>query len=232
MSTTKREYDSRVNDRQIQTIEEKVDTSKALDASLVNTKSSGTESKEQDTSSRSRNDTHADDADIRPIYDEESMAEVQTTAESMSLLQDNSILSNLNSIMKERLYGGGGIPFQLKSDSLPTDVLMQKLTNTTILHQRFNSKKLNMLVKTKMQDGKDIKTKQGKYLEILKSKTKSKDNDKGSRSKITQHEETSLQHDKDQRLKNLTTKQSQQVQGSKIQDLTSGIRRPHIRGDC
>ncbi|GKA00651.1 hypothetical protein Tco_0673201 [Tanacetum coccineum] len=99
----KREYDSRVNDRQIQTIEEKVDTSKALDASLVNTKSSGTESKEQDTSSRSRNDTHADDADIRPIYDEESMAEVQTTAESMSLLQDNSILSNLNSIMKERL---------------------------------------------------------------------------------------------------------------------------------
>ncbi|GKE86047.1 hypothetical protein Tco_1559789 [Tanacetum coccineum] len=27
------------------------------------------------------------------------------------------------------------------------------------------------------------------------------------------------------------TKQSQEVQGSKIQDLTSGIRRPHIRGD-
>nr|GFB61228.1 hypothetical protein [Tanacetum cinerariifolium] len=40
-----------------------------------------TESKEQDTSSRSGNDTHADDADIRPIYDEEPMAEVQTTAE-------------------------------------------------------------------------------------------------------------------------------------------------------
>ncbi|GKD81901.1 hypothetical protein Tco_1348740 [Tanacetum coccineum] len=33
-----------------------------------------------DTSSRSRNDAHADDADIRPIYDEEPMAEVQTTA--------------------------------------------------------------------------------------------------------------------------------------------------------
>nr|GEU81308.1 hypothetical protein [Tanacetum cinerariifolium] len=41
----------------------------------------GTESKEHDTSSRSRNDAHADDADIRPIYDEEPMAEVQTTAE-------------------------------------------------------------------------------------------------------------------------------------------------------
>ncbi|GJR12252.1 hypothetical protein Tco_0794904 [Tanacetum coccineum] len=40
----------------------------------------GTESKEQDTSSRSGNDAHVDDADIRPIYAEEPMAEVQTTA--------------------------------------------------------------------------------------------------------------------------------------------------------
>ncbi|GJX23789.1 hypothetical protein Tco_0228234 [Tanacetum coccineum] len=72
----KREYDSRVNERQMQTTEEKVDTSKALDASLVETESSRTESGEQDTSSRSGNDAHADDADIRPIYDEELMAEV------------------------------------------------------------------------------------------------------------------------------------------------------------
>nr|GEY37675.1 hypothetical protein [Tanacetum cinerariifolium] len=77
----KREYDSRVNDKQIQAIEEKVDTSKALDAGLVDTESSGIESKEQDTSSRSGNDAHADDADIRPMYDEEPMAEVQTTTE-------------------------------------------------------------------------------------------------------------------------------------------------------
>nr|GEW22750.1 RNA-directed DNA polymerase, eukaryota [Tanacetum cinerariifolium] len=41
---------------------------------------SETESKKQDTSSRSRNDTDADNAYIRPIYDEESMAEVQLTA--------------------------------------------------------------------------------------------------------------------------------------------------------
>ncbi|GJW48181.1 hypothetical protein Tco_0079827 [Tanacetum coccineum] len=76
----KREYDTRVNERQMQTIEGKVDMSKALDASLVDTESSGTESKEQDTSSRSGNDAHADDADIRTIYDEEPMAKVQTTA--------------------------------------------------------------------------------------------------------------------------------------------------------
>ncbi|GJU96955.1 hypothetical protein Tco_1326226 [Tanacetum coccineum] len=50
---------------------------------------------------------------------------------------------------------------------------------------------------TRSQGGKDDQDKQGKYLEISKSKTKSKDNDRGSRSKITQHEGTSLQHNKD-----------------------------------
>nr|GEW18237.1 hypothetical protein [Tanacetum cinerariifolium] len=77
----KREYDSWVNERQLQTTNEKVDMSKALDASSIDTESSRTESKEQDTSSRSGNDTHNDGADIRPIYDEEHMAKVQTTAE-------------------------------------------------------------------------------------------------------------------------------------------------------
>ncbi|GJT56888.1 hypothetical protein Tco_0991942 [Tanacetum coccineum] len=77
----KEEYNSWVNERQMQTTEDKVDSSKALDASLVDTESSGTALKEQDTSSRSRNDAHADDVDIRPIYNEEPIAEVQTTAE-------------------------------------------------------------------------------------------------------------------------------------------------------
>ncbi|GJZ87271.1 hypothetical protein Tco_0658881 [Tanacetum coccineum] len=75
----KREHDSRVNERQTQTTMEKVDTSKELDASSVIIKSNGTESQEQDTSSRSGNDAHVDDADIRPIYDEEPKAEVQMT---------------------------------------------------------------------------------------------------------------------------------------------------------
>nr|GEV08970.1 hypothetical protein [Tanacetum cinerariifolium] len=64
----------------MQTTEEKVDTSKALDASLVDTKSSGTKSKEHDTSNRSGNDAHADDAYIRPIYDEEPMAKGKESA--------------------------------------------------------------------------------------------------------------------------------------------------------
>nr|GEU71991.1 hypothetical protein [Tanacetum cinerariifolium] len=76
----KREYDRWVNERHMQITEEKIDTSKALDVSSVDTESSKTKSKEHDTSSSFGNDAH-DDANIRPIYDEEPMAEVQTTAE-------------------------------------------------------------------------------------------------------------------------------------------------------
>nr|GFA94754.1 hypothetical protein [Tanacetum cinerariifolium] len=54
----KREYDSWVNERQMQTTEEKVDMSQPLDASSVDTESSRPESKEQDTSSSSGNDAH------------------------------------------------------------------------------------------------------------------------------------------------------------------------------
>ncbi|GKA26834.1 hypothetical protein Tco_0712943 [Tanacetum coccineum] len=63
----KQEYNSWVNERQMQTTEDKVDSSKALDASLVDTESSGTALKEQDTSSRSGNDARlSDEADNRP----------------------------------------------------------------------------------------------------------------------------------------------------------------------
>ncbi|GJW13996.1 hypothetical protein Tco_0018129 [Tanacetum coccineum] len=54
---------------------------KALDANLVVMKSSGTDPKKQDESNRKGNDTNTDDADIKPTYDEEPMAEVQLTAE-------------------------------------------------------------------------------------------------------------------------------------------------------
>ncbi|GJT42011.1 hypothetical protein Tco_0941876 [Tanacetum coccineum] len=67
--------------RQMQKQESKVDMGKAADADLVVKESSGTESGKQDTSSRSGNDADADNANIRPIYDEEPMAEVQLTAE-------------------------------------------------------------------------------------------------------------------------------------------------------
>ncbi|GJQ98144.1 hypothetical protein Tco_0009283 [Tanacetum coccineum] len=67
-----RQYDRRVNKRQMQT---------------------RTESEVQDESSRSGNDTDTDDVDIRPIYDEEPMAEVSKTIEqTTSLLINNADL--------------------------------------------------------------------------------------------------------------------------------------------
>ncbi|GJW06294.1 hypothetical protein Tco_1568717 [Tanacetum coccineum] len=77
----KQEYDSRTNKRQMQSTEGKVDSSKALDASLVVAKCSGTKSDKQDTSSSLGNYlTHVVDADIRPVNDQVSFAEVQLTA--------------------------------------------------------------------------------------------------------------------------------------------------------
>nr|GEY40910.1 hypothetical protein [Tanacetum cinerariifolium] len=71
----KRVYESRVNEREMQTTEEKVDTSKALDASLVITECSATNMEKQDTSSKLRNH-----ADIKLVYDEEPMAEGKESA--------------------------------------------------------------------------------------------------------------------------------------------------------
>ncbi|GKF71153.1 hypothetical protein Tco_0207267, partial [Tanacetum coccineum] len=71
-----RQYERRVNKRHMQMQESKIDTGKAVDNGLVVIKSNGTESEVQDDSSMSGNDT-----DIRPIYDEEPMAQVQLTAE-------------------------------------------------------------------------------------------------------------------------------------------------------
>ncbi|GKD10634.1 hypothetical protein Tco_1190319 [Tanacetum coccineum] len=69
--------------QQMQTTEDKVDSSKALDASLVDTESSGTTLKRSKIQAAEFRDmiNMLDDADIRPIYDEEPMTEVQTTAE-------------------------------------------------------------------------------------------------------------------------------------------------------
>nr|GEU29025.1 zf-CCHC domain-containing protein/DUF4219 domain-containing protein/UBN2 domain-containing protein [Tanacetum cinerariifolium] len=66
-STMLLNYDRRVNKRQMQTHESKIDTGKAMDANLVITKSSGTELDVQDDSSRLGNDRNTDDADMRPL---------------------------------------------------------------------------------------------------------------------------------------------------------------------
>ncbi|GJY71680.1 hypothetical protein Tco_0475383 [Tanacetum coccineum] len=119
------------------------------------------------------------------------------------------------------LYGGDGVPFQLKSDSLPH--AHAQTTKTYYKHQYSRIKKVRELKTktsanpdvqdlpsryqvyqgrllasfqddakyehvsqdTRSQGGKDDQDKQGKDLEISDVMTKSKDNDKVSRSKIT-----------------------------------------------
>ncbi|GJX25058.1 hypothetical protein Tco_0231354 [Tanacetum coccineum] len=80
----KMEYESRVNERQPDQKQGKDDYESGLEClRLVIIESNGTESKEQDTSSRSGNDAHVDDADIRPIYDEEPKAELHKEKEHL-----------------------------------------------------------------------------------------------------------------------------------------------------
>nr|GEX06376.1 retrovirus-related Pol polyprotein from transposon TNT 1-94 [Tanacetum cinerariifolium] len=74
----KREYDRRMNDRMMQSKEGKVDSSKALNAGLVITESSGTESDKHDTSNTSGNDTDALDVDIRLKSNKEPRAKVDS----------------------------------------------------------------------------------------------------------------------------------------------------------
>ncbi|GKE59745.1 hypothetical protein Tco_1510112, partial [Tanacetum coccineum] len=65
----------RKDDRMMHSKEGKVDSSKALDASLVVTESNETESERHVPSNRSENDTHVEDVDIKPVNDNEPMAE-------------------------------------------------------------------------------------------------------------------------------------------------------------
>ncbi|GJY79743.1 hypothetical protein Tco_0485544 [Tanacetum coccineum] len=95
----KREYDSRVNKRHMQSKKGKVDSSKALNAGLVITESSGTESDKQDTSSRSGNDTDALDANIRLVSNKEPRAEVQLTAQHNVLANEQQ-----HTVQSEPIY--------------------------------------------------------------------------------------------------------------------------------
>ncbi|GJS37466.1 hypothetical protein Tco_0535848 [Tanacetum coccineum] len=94
----KREYDRRMNDRMMQSKEGNADSSKALDAGLVVTESNETESERHVLSSRSRKDTHAEDADINSVNDKQPMAEVQLTAEHNILANEQQHYEQSESI--------------------------------------------------------------------------------------------------------------------------------------
>nr|GEU68631.1 hypothetical protein [Tanacetum cinerariifolium] len=94
----KREKDRRVNDRVMQSKERKDDSSKTLDAGLVDTESNETESERGILSSRSRNDTHTDDADINYVNDKQPMAEVQLSAEHNILANEKQHFGQSGSV--------------------------------------------------------------------------------------------------------------------------------------
>ncbi|GJR03772.1 hypothetical protein Tco_0526756 [Tanacetum coccineum] len=72
----------------MQSKEGKVDSSKALDAGLVVTESNETELERHVSSSRSGNDTHAEDDDIKPVNDNEPIAETVENAELKAQIQE------------------------------------------------------------------------------------------------------------------------------------------------
>ncbi|GKD30780.1 hypothetical protein Tco_1241558 [Tanacetum coccineum] len=78
------------NEAWMQMQESMIDTGKAVDNGLVVMESNGTKLVVQDDNSRSGNDTDADDADIRPIYDEEPMAEYPEQCQVKSPMLDSS----------------------------------------------------------------------------------------------------------------------------------------------
>ncbi|GKA24148.1 hypothetical protein Tco_0710181 [Tanacetum coccineum] len=143
----KREYDSRVNERQMQTTKENVDTSKAMDASLVNTKSSGTESGKQDTSSNLGNDV-----DIKSVYRKESMDEVQLTAENNVFATgqehtEQPEFNNEGEVDAEQCHDKRPLPAKLTNNQI-TDLSYQSLESENISlkegqHGQFSKVKSN-----------------------------------------------------------------------------------------
>nr|GEU41294.1 hypothetical protein [Tanacetum cinerariifolium] len=98
-SILERAKHKREDDRTMQSKEGKVASSKALDVGLIVTYCSGTKSDKQDTSSRSRNYTHAEDVDIKPVNDKEPMTEVQLTTQHNVLANEQK-----HSVQSEPIY--------------------------------------------------------------------------------------------------------------------------------
>ncbi|GJR57364.1 hypothetical protein Tco_1499526 [Tanacetum coccineum] len=186
--------------------------------------------------------TNGSNDDITNQYECEKTLDVSAADKTATSRQELELLFH-HHITMLRLYGGGSIPFQLKSDSLPH--AHAQTIKTYYWHQDSRIKKSQVHTKTKIsansdkqdlplryqvyqgrllasfqkdekyehvgqdtrsQGGKDDQDKQGKDLMISDVKTKSKDNDKGSRSKITKHEGTSLQQRQRPRSQELNDK--------------------------
>ncbi|GJZ35145.1 hypothetical protein Tco_0580962 [Tanacetum coccineum] len=88
-----------VNETQMKMQVGKVDMGKALDDGLVVTESSGTKLDKQDTSNMSGNNANTKDVVIRPVNDQEPLAEVQLTAQHTVLANEQQ-----HSMQSEPIY--------------------------------------------------------------------------------------------------------------------------------
>ncbi|GKA83087.1 hypothetical protein Tco_0789835, partial [Tanacetum coccineum] len=134
-------YDRRVNKRQMQKQESKIDTGKALDVDLVVTESSRIESKVQDESNKSGNDTDVDDTYIIPIYDEEQMAEVQLTAEC------NVFAKGQQHTKQPGIITEGRVDQYTKHCQVKSPMLDSSLDNQTTEYSKQSLKFENILLK-------------------------------------------------------------------------------------
>ncbi|GJS67848.1 hypothetical protein Tco_0682413 [Tanacetum coccineum] len=115
-----RQYDRRVNKTQMKKQDSKL--GKALDADLVVTESSEIESRKRDTSSKSENDADADNADIKPVYDEEPMAEEKVF----------TIAALKNELRKSK---GNSMDTKCAKPSVMGKLVLQPLKNQSVVRQ-------------------------------------------------------------------------------------------------
>ncbi|GJR65672.1 hypothetical protein Tco_0011737 [Tanacetum coccineum] len=99
-------------------------TRKAFDDGLVVKESSGTGSRKQDTRSRSGNDIDTDNADIRPIYDEELMAKLQEKVFAIVALKNEL-----------RKLKGNSMDTKFAKPSVLGKPILQPLRNQSIVRQ-------------------------------------------------------------------------------------------------
>ncbi|GKA61477.1 hypothetical protein Tco_0760884 [Tanacetum coccineum] len=167
----------------------KIDTGKAVDNGLVVMESNGTESEVQDDNSRSGNDTDADDADIRPIYDEEPMAEAENgSIHNLSVLHsDIDTADGHHGLMMQcstpSIHLGFSqmklVLFVTEIHMLSIDISLEIVVNMEILLEP-TSNKLSVA-----QDDRERQIKMIQVKEMMQDKDlkNSKSKDKGSRSR-------------------------------------------------
>ncbi|GJS16798.1 putative ribonuclease H-like domain-containing protein [Tanacetum coccineum] len=137
---------------------------------------SGTESGEQDTRSRSGNDAHADDVDIRPIYDEEPMAEDAEQCRNIrplpAKLTDNQIteLSN-QSIEFENIWKQSQVLNEKSNKAkVKHDIDVIEIINIELEHKVAILLKENKTLKRHYKELSDsIKTTRAKTIEHITS---------------------------------------------------------------